>query len=115
MITSVDREGTGLGYDVALTKKIAEAVSIPVIACGGAGKLEHIEMVISEGKADAVAIASLLHYDFIKYHKVEIYTSREGNVEFLESGRAFSKVSSANLKEIKSYLLVKGYPCRHLS
>src|SRR3972149_8987894 len=56
MITSIDREGTGGGYDIELTKMIAGAVDIPVIACGGAGKLEHIIRVISEGDADAVAI-----------------------------------------------------------
>jgi cyclase len=51
---------------------VASAVSIPVIACGGAGKIDHISQVISEGNADAVAISSLLHYDFIRKNKVEI-------------------------------------------
>ena len=71
MVTSIDREGTGKGFDLELTKKISESVSIPVIACGGAGTIRHIYDVIAGGSADAVSIASILHYNFIKQSKVE--------------------------------------------
>src|SRR3989338_8832877 len=64
MLTSVDREGTGLGYDIELTKKVSESVPIPVIACGGAGRIEDVYKVIIDGGADAVGIGSILHYDF---------------------------------------------------
>ena len=113
MLTSVDMEGTGSGYDIKLTKMLADAVSIPVIACGGAGKIEHIGQVISEGRADAVAVASILHYDFIKTNEVELGMENEGNVEFLKSRRGFSKIEPASLREIKEYLHNNGFRCRY--
>ncbi len=116
MLTSVDREGTGLGYDIELTKMVSEGVSIPVIACGGAGKLEHISDVILQGHADAVTIASMLHYDFIYNHRHEAMGadySEEGNIEFLKSGTLFTKIQYSNISSIKSYLLSKAISCRH--
>lgn len=62
MLTSIDREGTGTGFDTELVRRVSESVSIPVIASGGAGRLEHIKDVIIDGKADAVCLASILHY-----------------------------------------------------
>ena len=62
LLTSMDCDGTQRGYDVALTRAVAEAVSIPVIASGGAGKLEHLAEVLTEGKADAALAASIFHY-----------------------------------------------------
>lgn len=62
LVTSVDREGTRKGFDVELVRTIATAVSVPVIACGGMGNLEHLVTVIRDGCADAVAMADVLHY-----------------------------------------------------
>jgi cyclase len=62
LVTSVDQEGTGRGYDLDLTKAIATQVSVPVIACGGAGSDADVVAVVREGRADAVALARLLHY-----------------------------------------------------
>lgn len=62
LLTSMDRDGTRDGYDLELTRAIAEAVSIPVIASGGVGNLEHLYDGITEGKADAVLAASIFHY-----------------------------------------------------
>jgi imidazole glycerol-phosphate synthase subunit HisF len=62
LLTSMDRDGTQSGYDLLLTQAIAEAVSIPVVASGGAGQLSHIYDVLTEGKAAAALLASLLHY-----------------------------------------------------
>ncbi|MBK5230891.1 MAG: imidazole glycerol phosphate synthase subunit HisF, partial [Thermoleophilia bacterium] len=59
---SMDRDGTKDGYDIELTRTIADAVSIPVIASGGAGKLDHLVTGIAEGHADAVLVASLFHF-----------------------------------------------------
>jgi cyclase len=91
---------------------VAEAVSIPVIACGGAGNIEHIRQVISEGNADAVAVASILHYGFIKNNKIKVDPASEGNIEFLKSGRNFLKVEPSDLFEIKDYLRKSGIQCR---
>ncbi|MBV1879886.1 MAG: imidazole glycerol phosphate synthase subunit HisF [Pseudomonadales bacterium] len=62
VVNSIDADGTKQGYEINLTRMIAEAVSIPVIASGGAGKPEHLYEVLTEGKADAALIASMLHY-----------------------------------------------------
>lgn len=112
MITSIDREGTGQGYDIELTKMVSEAVSFPVIASGGAGRYEHIGQIISEGHADAVAVASVLHYEFIRNREVGFDISKEGNVEFLKGGKAFSKIEPADISQIKTYLNRNAIQCR---
>jgi len=62
LLTSMDRDGTTDGYDLELTRAVAEAVAVPVIASGGAGELRHLEQGILEGGADAVLCASIFHY-----------------------------------------------------
>lgn len=71
LITSIDREGTKKGYDSELIEKISNTVNVPVIASGGAGSLQDIEKVVYHGKADAVAIASLLHYNILSIHEIK--------------------------------------------
>jgi cyclase len=112
LLTSIDREGTGTGFNLALTRRVAEAVPIPVIACGGAGNLDDVRDVIVEGKADAVSIASLLHYRYIQENYTEDDYSSEGNIEYLKSGRGFTRVQPANMDEIKQHLTGHGVPCR---
>ncbi len=63
LLTSMDADGTKDGYDIELTKEISEAVNIPVIASGGAGKPEHLYEVLTDGMADAALAASIFHYD----------------------------------------------------
>ena len=82
MLTSMDKDGTKDGYDIELTRNISESVSIPVIASGGAGTLEHLYEALSDGRADAVLAASIFHY--------REYTIREA----------------------KEYLMAKGIPVR---
>lgn len=62
LVTSVDQEGTGQGFDVELVRAVSRAVSIPVIASGGMGTIEHLEEVVREGEASAVAMAQVVHY-----------------------------------------------------
>lgn len=112
MLTSIDREGTGKGYDVELTRLVALEVTIPVIACGGGGKIEHVGQVISEAKADAVAVASLLHYDFIRNNELDADNVNEGNISFLKSGNSFTKIEPCDLQNIKIYLHQNGVECR---
>jgi len=73
LLTSMDCDGTQEGYDVELTRAIAEAVSIPVIASGGAGKLEHFYQALTVGKADAALAASLFHYQQLSIGQVKAY------------------------------------------
>lgn len=85
LLTSMDRDGTGAGYDLELTRAVVEAVGIPVIASGGAGTLSDLAHVVQEGKADAVLAASIFHY-----------------------GRY-------RIPEVKEYLLARGVPVRWVS
>jgi cyclase len=62
LLTSMDRDGTSDGYDLALTKAVADAVDVPVIASGGAGELDHLVAAVNDGHADAVLCASIFHY-----------------------------------------------------
>jgi cyclase len=62
LLTSMDQDGTQKGYDLELTRAVAEAVPIPIIASGGAGNLEHLHDVLASGRADAVLAASIFHY-----------------------------------------------------
>lgn len=73
LLTSIDMDGTQKGYDVQLTRKVSENVKIPVIASGGAGKLEHLSEVIIEGKADAILLASLLHFRKYTINQIKKY------------------------------------------
>lgn len=78
LLTSMDCDGTKDGYDIELTKTVSENVSIPVIASGGAGKLEHFKEAFTEGKADAVLAASLFHYKELGIWEVKEYLDKEG-------------------------------------
>jgi len=78
LLTSLDRDGTKDGYDLELTRAISESVSVPVIASGGAGKLEHFYDAIAIGKADAVLAASLFHFKELEIMDVKHYLQRRG-------------------------------------
>ncbi|MCB5868387.1 imidazole glycerol phosphate synthase subunit HisF [Faecalicatena fissicatena] len=73
LLTSMDCDGTKAGYDLELTRTIAENVSIPVIASGGAGTMEHFYDALTEGKADASLVASLFHYKELEIRQVKEY------------------------------------------
>ena len=77
-LNSIDADGTKEGYDLTVTRMISEAVSIPVIASGGAGVPEHLRAVLMEGKADAALIASMVHYGEYTIREVKEYLSAAG-------------------------------------
>lgn len=78
LLTSMDCDGTKAGYDIALTRAISDAVSIPVIASGGAGTLEHFYEALTEGGADAALAASLFHYKELEIMQVKDYLAEKG-------------------------------------
>ncbi len=78
LLTSMDRDGTQDGYEIRLTRAISDAVSIPVIASGGAGALDHFREALVEGGADAVLAASLFHYKQLSIQQVKMYLDEHG-------------------------------------
>jgi cyclase len=78
LLTSMDADGTKAGYDIALTRAVSEAVTIPVIASGGAGNLDHMVDVLREGKADAVLAASIFHFGEYTVADVKHYLATHG-------------------------------------
>jgi cyclase len=78
VVNSIDADGTQAGYAIDLTRKIAEAVQIPVVASGGGGKAEHLRQVLTEGKADAALVASLLHYGITTIAELKQYLDQHG-------------------------------------
>jgi cyclase len=78
LLTSMDSDGTKAGYDIALTRAVSEAVTIPVIASGGAGNLDHMVDVLRDGKADAVLAASIFHFGEYTVGDVKKYLGQHG-------------------------------------
>jgi cyclase len=78
LLTSKDADGTKAGYDLEMTKAVAEAVKIPVTASGGAGKLEHLYEAVTIGKASAVLAASIFHFGEISIREVKEYLKAKG-------------------------------------
>jgi cyclase len=78
VVNSIDADGTKAGYEIRLTRMIAEAVRIPVIASGGGGTLEHIYEVLTEGHADAALVASMLHYGEFTVREIKEYLMAKG-------------------------------------
>ena len=118
-MTSVDHEGTGRGYDLELTRKVSESLSIPLIASGGCGNMEDLKRVVLEGKVDAVLAASVFHYDKLKDLVAHSATKsyQEGNINYVKdyyqgnvSGRR--AITPVSVIEAKQYLCDSGIECR---
>ena len=113
VLTSVDREGTGTGFDIKLIAMVSSAVSIPVVAHGGAGNLQHIHDSIEKGGASAVAVASVLHYGYSEHRGIHGDYTVEGNIEFLKNKRSNETIKKTSINEIKHYLHTHGVYCRY--
>lgn len=111
VITSVDNEGTGQGYDIELVSKVANLVSIPVIAHGGAGKIHHVVDVIKQSNVNSVMISSLFHYHFIKENTSKA-SALEGNMEFLNQKRNFHTFETCQINVLKKKLIENQIECR---
>ena len=113
LLTSIDQEGTGSGPDLELIKKVSDSVTIPVIAHGGVANETHISASIKESGADAVAIASMVHYAALNKNDslVNNYNT-EGNIEFLKKKISFKMFGKDNVSQIKNQLNKKDIPLR---
>ncbi|MGH7528079.1 MAG: imidazole glycerol phosphate synthase subunit HisF [Gemmatimonadales bacterium] len=113
LVTSIDREGTGRGYDVELTRRVAESVPVPVIACGGAGSVRHVAEVLAGGAA-AASLASVLHYDLIRRFTAQRdQFAAEINLAHLQRP-GFARIQDASLADLKSALARQGIESRPL-
>lgn len=108
LITSVDREGTGTGFDLELTAQVATTLDIPVIACGGAGNAHHVVEVVHQGRADAVAVASVLHYHLVGTLSADGGLAVDGNTEAARRGVVPGRISPCRITDIKAELQRSG-------
>jgi len=107
IVTSIDREGTGSGFDLELIQAVAQLVPVPVIACGGAGTAAHVIEAVMRGRADAVSVASLLHYEFVQ---------RNPQPGGAPGGQPrFSRRPGVSLPELKQALASHGIPARRVT
>lgn len=113
LVTSVDKEGTGEGFDLELVRRISDSVSIPVVACGGAGKAQHLLEAVREGHVQAVAAASIFHYNFVRAHASEEGIAPEINTAHLKSAAGFGRIEDASLERIRDVMLEGGIRCLH--
>lgn len=112
ILTSVDHEGAGLGFDKDFINLIAHKVSIPVIVHGGAGKKEDVLEIIKNSPVDAICAAAIFHYDFIKNNTAD-FNQSEGNFDFLKSGKRVKNIETINILDLKSYLAENGVSLRN--
>ena len=116
LLTSIGQEGTGNGFDLNLIKRVSNLVTIPIIAHGGAANDSHIYEAINGSGADAVAIASMLHYAAInKIDSIVSNNNNEGNMEFLKKKGSFKMFGKENISEIKNQLNKQDIPLRILN
>lgn len=107
VLTSVDREGTGKGFDSELINLIANEINIPVIIHGGAGKREDFYNIISFSNVDAICSSSIFHYDCIDKMTMDFTKSTEGNFDFIKSGEKIKNIQTVDILELKQYLSEK--------
>lgn len=117
LLTSIDNEGTGLGYDLELIRNVAEQVPIQVIASGGCGNAKHIQEAVKAGKADAINAASVFHYNYLDHTVKTDEFNEEGNIEFIKQNRdglGFMKnrISRLSIQDVKQTLVASGIKCR---
>lgn len=104
IITSVDREGTGKGFDEELISKVSKVAEVPLVIHGGAGSKNHISEILKVCDVDAVSSSAIFHYDFIKNNKKEVTNAAEGNFDFLLSGRSVKNIQTSTILELKDFL-----------
>ncbi len=118
LLTSIDKEGTGKGYDLEVCSRIAESVPVPVILCGGCGRPEHLTEAVNTGKADAVSAASIFHYNYLEGEVDSKEFQDEGNTEFIMKKRGGDLGFKRNLlipmgiQDVKQHLNQCGIKCR---
>lgn len=127
LLTSVENDGMGVGYDLELVKTVSKLVPVPVIACGGAGSKDDVAKMAVEANPDAISAASIFHYNYMEppeslYMSSDVSGLRmgehvdEGNIDFLVTGGCiglpWELISPASIPDVKSLLTQNGVTCR---
>jgi imidazole glycerol-phosphate synthase subunit HisF len=112
LLTSVDREGAGSGFETSLAQEVQKLIDIPLVVHGGAGKPEDILDLTRATSVNGVAVASMFHYDYLNTHRQLEGYEDEGNIEFLRSKRRFEKVTPTGLIQLKNFLRNNNVGCR---
>lgn len=110
--TSVDREGTGAGFDIELIRAMSKEVGVPVIAHGGSGSAADVVEAMNSG-ASAVAVSSIIHYECVREQRFKS-NANDGNTTFLESGKSFNKIHPVSISQIKQVMRGSGLECRDI-
>jgi len=104
IITSVNKEGTGEGYDLDLIHQISDNINLPIVAHGGAGSKEDVLLLLEKNNVNAISAASIFHYNYIHEEGYDYKTSDEGNTDFLSNISINKNLSPTNISDLKSYL-----------
>jgi len=112
LLTCVNQEGSGEGFDLKLARELCNNVKIPIVVHGGAGSKEHVLDLARDIPLSGIAIASLFHYDFILNNRQIDGYEEEGNIDFLKSNRKLSNIKSLSILDLKSFLLENNISCR---
>lgn len=112
LLTSIDNEGTGKGFNSELVRNIYQIIKIPLILNGGAHQPSDIAKIKKEFGLDAFAISSLLHYNFLSNKNKNNYETLLGNTSFIKSNKSFKNFGSFSIKDIKMELLKNKIPTR---
>lgn len=112
ILTSVDQEGTGKGFDKELIELVKSKINVPLIIHGGAGNETDILNLLSQNDIDAISIASVLHYEAVEHLLFEQSQAGEGNFDFLNKSYNSTSVEKVNLADLKIKLKDKGIKCR---
>ena len=112
LLTCVNQEGSGEGFDLKLARELYNNVKIPLVVHGGAGSKEHVLGLARDIPLSGIALASLFHYDFILNNRQIDGYEEEGNIDFLKSNRKLSNIESLSILDLKSFLLENNISCK---
>ena len=104
LLTSVDRDGTGAGFDVDLASSLAGQLHIPLVVHGGPGQLADYQTLLDSAPIDGIAVASMLHYELLNDRQFDRSEAVEGNNSFVSANRLFSQFDTCGLQSLKHYL-----------
>ncbi len=106
MITSIDSDGTGTGFDLNIAEKLAKNLKIPFIVNGGISKLKHIDKLLNVSLPSGIAIGSAFHYRYLDKNFIK-KNNLDGNVDFLKNSSKYKSFGKLSIKEIKEFLIKK--------